>query len=315
MTTAVDITTEQKFLEDLISAGHLLPSGEPGVFGRGATFEDVRTRVDGLVTRAGAQDRAEILRFPPVMPKSTLETSGYLKSTPQLCGAIFSFQGSEADARELAGAANSNDAWGRYLTLTNVVLVPAACYPAYPAIARRGPLPEGGVSLDLGGCYVFRHEPSPDPARLQMFHQRELVRIGETADVLAWRETWISRARTLFEQIGLDATLDVASDPFFGRGGKLLANSQREQRLKFEMLVPIASAGPTAVTSFNFHQDHFGSGFGIRLHDGATASSACVGFGLERITLALFRTHGIDPGAWPKQVRNRLWPEAADAGR
>lgn len=315
MTTAVDITTEQKFLEDLISAGHLLPSGEPGVFGRGATFEDVRTRVDALVTRAGAQDRAEILRFPPVMPKSTLETSGYLKSTPQLCGAIFSFQGSEADARELAGAANSNDAWGRYLTLTNVVLVPAACYPAYPAIARRGPLPEGGVSLDLGGCYVFRHEPSPDPARLQMFHQRELVRIGETADVLAWRETWISRARTLFEQIGLDATLDVASDPFFGRGGKLLANSQREQRLKFEMLVPIASAGPTAVTSFNFHQDHFGSGFGIRLHDGATASSACVGFGLERITLALFRTHGIDPGAWPKQVRNRLWPEAADAGR
>lgn len=315
MTTAVDITTEQKFLQDLISAGHLLPSGEPGIFGRGAIFEDVRTGVDALVTRAGAQDRAEILRFPPVMPKCTLETSGYLKSTPQLCGAIFSFEGSEADARELAGAANSSESWGRYLTLTNAVLVPAACYPAYPAIARRGPLPDGGVSLDLGGCYVFRHEPSPDPARLQMFHQRELVRIGETNDVLAWRETWISRARTIFNQIGLDATLDVASDPFFGRGGKLLANSQREQRLKFEMLVPIASAGPTAVTSFNFHQDHFGSGFGIRLHDGTTASSACVGFGLERITLALFRAHGLDPGGWPKQVRNRLWPEAVDVGR
>ncbi len=315
MTTAVDITTEQKFLQDLISAGHLLPSGEPGIFGRGAIFEEVRTGVDALVTRAGAQDRAEILRFPPVMPKRTLETSGYLKSTPQLCGAIFSFEGTEMDARELAGAANSNRDWGRYLSLTNVVLVPAACYPAYPAIARRGPLPEGGVSLDLGGCYVFRHEPSLDPARLQMFHQRELVRIGETDDVLAWRETWISRARTLFDQIGLDATLDVASDPFFGRGGKLLANSQREQRLKFEMLVPIASAGPTAVTSFNFHQDHFGSGFGIRLHDGSTAASACVGFGLERISLALFRAHGIDPGVWPKQVRNRLWPEAADVGR
>lgn len=315
MTSAVDITTEQKFLQDLISAGHLLPSGEPGIFGRGAIFEDVRTGVDALVTRAGAPDRAEILRFPPVMPKCTLEASGYLKSTPQLCGAIFSFEGSEADARELAGAADSSEAWGRYLTLTNVVLVPAACYPAYPAIARRGPLPEGGVSLDLGGCYVFRHEPSLDPARLQMFHQRELVRIGETNDVLAWREAWIFRARTLFSQIGLHATLDVASDPFFGRGGKLLANSQREQRLKFEMLVPIASSGPTAVTSFNFHQDHFGCGFGIRLHDGTTASSACVGFGLERITLALFRAHGTDPGAWPKQVRNRLWPEAADVGR
>ena len=71
--------------------------------------------------------------------------------------------------------------------------------------------------------------------------------------------------------------------------------NQRQQGLE------VRSAGahcvrrkPTAVSSFNFHQDHFGSTFGIQLHDGTVANSACLGFGLERITLALFRAHGMD---------------------
>ncbi len=63
--------------------------------------------------------------------------------------------------------------------MTDLVLTPAACYPVYPAIAARGRLPAGGVTIDAGGSYVFRHEPSRDPARMQMFHQREIVRIGE----------------------------------------------------------------------------------------------------------------------------------------
>ena len=301
---------EQMFLDELVRHGHFLPSGEPGVYGRGMVFEDVRNRFDALVTRVCAPDQPETPRFPPIIPRRTLEKAGYLKSFPQLCGAIYSFSGKEGAALELAERAGRGDDWGRYLSMTDVVLVPAACYPAYPAMALRGPLPRDGVTLDLGGSYVFRNEPSGDPARLQMFHQREMVRIGEADDVIAWRETWMARARDIFEQVDLDATLAVASDPFFGRGGKLLANNQRSQGLKFEVLVPIASPEPTAVTSFNFHQDHFGSAFGIQLHDGTVANSACLGFGLERITLALFRRHGMDPGGWPDDICNRLWAEA-----
>jgi len=309
MTTAAQTSTEKEFLQQLIAFGHFLPSGEPGLYGRGVIFEDVRNRVDALVTRFSAADHPEMPRFPPLMPRRTLETAGYLKSFPHLCGTVFSFAGNDAAALDLAERASRHADWTMQLSATDLVLVPAACYPAYPAIARRGPLPPGGVTLDLGGCYVFRHEPSDDPARLQMFHQREMVRIGEGDDVLAWRETWIARAREIFALAGLRATVGVASDAFFGRGGKLLAKSQREQRLKFEALAPIASAEPTAVASFNFHQDHFGEAFGIRLHDGETAQSACVGFGLERITLALFRAHGVDVREWPKEIRSQLWPD------
>ena len=88
--------------------------------------------------------------------------------------------------------------------MTDLVLTPAACYPVYPAIAARGPLPAGGVTVDAGGAYVFRHEPSGDPARLQMFHQREIVRIGEPETVRAWRDAWRERALELLGGIGLE---------------------------------------------------------------------------------------------------------------
>ena len=309
MNTAPGTAGEQQFLQDLIGHRHVLPSGEPGLYGRGPVFEEVRTRFDELVTRISAQDKPETPRFPPFIPKRTMEKTGFLKSFPQLCGVVFSFTGNDAAALDLVERANRGDDWSTHLSMTRMVLVPAACYPAYPAMALRGPLPKGGATLDLGGCYVFRNEPSGDPARLQVFHQREMVRIGEEEEVLAWRETWMNRAKNIFEQIGLCATLDVASDPFFGRGGKLLAKNQREQSLKFEILVPISSAQPTAVSSFNFHREHFGSAFGIQLCDGRVASSACLGFGLERITLALFKAHGMDVHDWPAEVRHRLWPD------
>ena len=37
--------------------------------------------------------------------------------------------------------------------------------------------------------------------------------------------------------------------------------------------------------------------------DGDVAHSACVGFGLERIALALFKTHGLDAARWPREVK------------
>jgi len=315
MTAVTGTNTQQQFLDELVQHGHFFPSGEKGVYGRGMIFEEVRNRFDEFVTRVGADDKPERPRFPPIIPRRTLEKAGYLKSFPQLCGVIYSFAGKDAAALDLAERAAQGQDWSMHLSMTDVVMVPAACYPAYPAMALRGPLPKGGVTLDLGGSYVFRNEPSGDPARLQMFHQREMVRIGEAEDILAWRETWMARAKNIFEQCGLNASFDLASDPFFGRGGKLMANNQRQQSLKFEALVSIASAEPTAVSSFNFHQEHFGSAFGIQLHDGAVANSACLGFGLERITLALFRAHGMDIAAWPEAVRNCLWPSSTGSAR
>jgi seryl-tRNA synthetase len=294
-------------LSELVDRRLLIETGVPGVYGRGGDFEDVRERVAALITRAAASEEPEQLRFPPVMPRHDLETIGYLKSFPHLAGSIFSFEGSEAQATEQHERASRHEDWSEFQGMTDLVLTPAACYPVYPAIAARGGLSPGGVTIDAGGSYVFRHEPSGDPARLQMFHQREIVRIGEPETVQAWRDLWRDRAVELLGSIGLEVQLEIATDPFFGRSGRMLAASQRAQQLKFEVLTEIAEPEPTAVASFNYHQDHFASAYGIRLADGSEAHTACLGFGLERITIALFRAHGFDIGAWPAEVRSRLW--------
>jgi seryl-tRNA synthetase len=87
----------------------------------------------------------------------------------------------------------------------------------------------------------------------------------------------------------------------------MLAASQREQRLKFELLVPIAGPEPTAVASFNNHQDHFATAYGLERDDGGAVHTACLGFGHERIVLALLRAHGFDLSAWPEPVGRELW--------
>jgi seryl-tRNA synthetase len=301
-------TVEQAaFLAELVRPDLLVETGVAGVYGRGATFEDIRLRFDELLTRTFVDEEAETLRFPPIMPRDQFETSGYIKSFPHLAGAIFGFEGTEPQAAEQYDRSSRHEDWSEFQRMTQLVLVPAVCYPVYPAIAARGPLAPGGVTIDPGGSYVFRHEPSGDPARLQMFHMRELVRIAEPETVVAWRNSWVQRGLELLRGLGLDADIDVAADPFFGRTGRMLAASQREQALKMEILVQIAGPGPTAIASFNIHQNHFATMHGLRRSDGEVVHTACLGFGHERIVLALLRTHGFDPQAWPAEVRRELW--------
>ncbi|MDB5488756.1 MAG: hypothetical protein JWQ58_2471, partial [Reyranella sp.] len=150
-------------------------------------------------------------------------------------------------------------------------------------------------------------EPSIDPARLQMFRQREHVRIGTPEQVASFRALWLDRARALVDSFGLPCAIEVANDPFFGRAGRLLARNQREETLKFELLIPIVAEEPrTACVSFNDHRDLFGRAWDIQTEAGQTGHTACVGFGVERLTLALFRHHGFVLGNWPGSVRNVL---------
>jgi seryl-tRNA synthetase len=294
------------FMAALVAEGLVVPTGVAGGWGRGAVFEDVVERFDDLVSRVAADDGAERMTFPPIVARSLIERVGYLDNFPQLAGSIHSFTGSDAQARTLSARVHAGERWEDLFSVTGSMLTPAACYPVYPLFS--GLLRPGGRLVTVTG-WVYRHEPSTEPTRLQAFRMREFIRAGRADEVLAWRDGWLERGLALLGSLGLPVRSDVASDPFFGRAGTMMAASQREQRLKFEIVVPVISADkPTAICSFNWHQDHFSAAFGIRSSDGATASTACLGFGLERVVLALLKTHGLQPGRWPAEVRELLWP-------
>ena len=295
------------FLDRLFEAGLLIDTGVDGLYGRSGEFEEVIAAFERLIDRIGGGDGAEAMRFPPGMNRAYFETSGYMKSFPQLAGTVHSFCGNELDHMGLLKCMEVGEDWTEGQEATDIVLTPAACYPLYPTVARRGRLPAAGGLFDLQS-YCFRHEPSKDPARQQLFRMREYVCMGTEAQVTDFRQRWMDRGVEMMKSIGLEVTIDIANDPFFGRAGKMLANNQRDQNLKFELLIPITSiAKPTACMSFNYHQDAFGTKWGLYLEDGSTAHTACVGFGLERIALALFHTHGLKTKEWPENVRAALW--------
>jgi seryl-tRNA synthetase len=294
------------FFDELVAHGLIVPTPVLGTFGRGATFEVVVQRVNDLLDRIAANDGAELLAFPPVMDRKIMEKVHYLETFPHLCGSVHSFFGNGLEALRLAERAARGEAWGDQLHQTDVVLNPAACYPVYPTLA--GTVPAQGRLITVLN-WVYRHEPSLEPTRMQSFRMREFIRVGTPAQVRPWRDMWLQRGLDLMASLQLPADSDVATDPFFGRGGRMRAANQKEQKLKFEVLVPVISAEQhTALCSFNYHQDHFGSIFGIVTPDGEPAHSACVGLGMERIAMALFKHHGFKPEQWPVAVRNMLWP-------
>jgi seryl-tRNA synthetase len=281
------------------------PMGADGVYARTALYTRIVEALEGYITGL-REPQSEFLRFPPVMSRGQLEKSGYLGSFPNLLGCVCALHGSEASIRESAERVLTGGDWTTSLGATEMVLTPAACYPLYPIAAARGALPAGGWLFDIeADC--FRREPSADLDRLQTFRMREFVRIGATAEILEFRERYLARAPQIAADLCLPHRIEVANDPFFGRLGQVKAVSQRQQALKFELLIPYhPTARPTACMSFNYHREHFGQVWGIKDDAGELAHTSCVAFGIDRLAVALFAVHGIDPAGWPAAARRAL---------
>ncbi len=303
----MDVKNARKeFLDQLTAHRLLIPSGVPGLYGRGPLFEDVLQQFNRLLTEVASGDGAEGVWFPPLVNRQHYEQSGFLKSFPHLAGSVFSFEGTQSDYAAFVSCLDEGRDWSSFQKMTEVMFTSAACYPIYPMAT--GILPEGGRLFDVCS-YCFRHEPSDDPARMQVFRMREFVHLGTPETAMAFRRRWMERGGEILKALEVPLSTDVASDPFFGRGGKMMAVNQKDQQLKFEIRTPITSVEePTAVMSFNYHQDHFGDLFNIKNPSGEIAHTACFGAGLERVVLALFKTHGMSPESWPVAVRSKLWP-------
>src|SRR3984885_9592899 len=263
------------------------PMGSDGVYARTALYEGVVERLAALIT-------------------SNREAGTEGMSFPHLLGCVCGLHGTEREINAAVSRFDAGGDWTSSLSPADLVLSPAACYPVYPIAASRGQLPKGGLRFDVAAD-CFRREPSKHLDRLQSFRMREYVCIGTPDDVADFRERWMVRAQKIATDLGLTFKVDQASDPFFGRVGQMKAVAQVQQELKFELLIPLRSEEqPTACMSFNYHRDHFGTTWDIKDVAGEPAHTGCVAFGMDRLAVAMFHTHGIDLAKWPASVREML---------
>lgn len=292
------------FRRALVGARLLMPLTE-GVFARSQRFEAIVDGVERAIHRLDEGRAVEQLRFPPVIPLDVLVRSGYPRSFPDMLAVLQTFQGGNAEHAALLQALAAGADWTAALSSSELALCSAACHPLYPLLAGRS-VGAHGETFEVQ-AFCFRHEPSVDPSRMQVFRQHEFVCVGGPDATQAHRDSWVSRAEQLLTGLGLTPSVEVANDPFFGRAGRVLASSQREQALKLEVLCEIGEPGHwVAVSSGNSHAEHFGDAFDIKVQGGRIAHTACIGFGLERIALALLWKHGLEPDAWADEVRSAL---------
>jgi hypothetical protein len=166
-------------------------------------------------------------------------------------------------------------------------LSPAACLPLYPVLGRTG---LKGRSVFTSRCDVFRWEGGVFPhqhdplSRLWEYHVREIVFFGSEADIHKARSRYLTFLKWLGTELNLPCELTTASDTFFHPESvnlaiyQLIHESKLEFRSRFEK-------SALAVSSFNFHAKHFTHAFHIE-PGREDLNSACIGFGLERISYA-----------------------------
>lgn len=185
---------------------------------------------------------------------------------------------------------------------------PSTCYHCYAARANS----------DIGGdraitaitrCHRFEAANHQQFGRLLEFSLREVIFLGSPDYARQTRATTLELVETLASDWCLYGELAAANDPFFTSDYAFKAAQQQRLALKYEyrMTIPGQDA-KLAVMSSNLHGPTFSKAFNIK-RDGRVINTGCLGFGLERLALAILHQHGIEPVQWPERLARdyRSW--------
>ena len=291
--------------ETLLPTGELadadarpLPTDVPGVLLYPEAFEKIIAMLRHGIANMAQDEPFRRLTIPPVISRRTIERAGYVASFPNLLGTVHTYGGTPKEWNALSPLAEEGGQWHVDQRISDLVLLPAACYPVYATLAGQTLAAPAKFAVEAN---CFRQEASSETGRLRTFRMVELVTAGGEEHCVTWRDHWLDRVAGWLSSMSLKVAIEEADDPFFGPGRKLYQAAQRAQKLKFELRVPVAEGLVQAVASANYHKDHFGQVFGFE-SGGELGQTACMAFGLERIALALIDAHGPRLGGWPATV-------------
>ena len=272
-------------LDELVACGDVALTSAGQVSMSGAAL-DVMLAVDHTVQRWARELGAVEHHYPSLIAADVLTRAGREGWTVV----------SPSEVLEASASARNDKA-----------LAPAVCYHTYPEYEGTTLGAPPTILTALGRCY--RHEDGNHVPleRLWEFNMREVIVLGTRDQVERTRQDLVRQVMDLVNTLDVDATIEVASDPFFTSADEGRRLMQQAGALKHELQLTLEPNGRTiAAASFNHHLDYFGSRFGISLPNGSSAYSGCVAFGLERWVLAIFSQLGVDETRWPASARDWL---------
>ncbi|AUY49104.1 hypothetical protein [Streptomyces sp. CB01881] len=292
----------------------------PGVNVYGHESAALLAALDRFANRCIAQAYdAEELLIPSMIPSSVVDRSGYFETgcqhlsfvapvsnDPDLFEEFLPYWRGAAEKGERGADRQVLD----YLKAPRDLLNPAACLHCYQLLEDQVFAEDEALVMTVGGS-IFRDESGNlnNQERLYEFRMREGVVVGGAEPVARMHGELLDLMAVTALLLGLDFSLETASDMFFSDGAGAQLFAQLVSDSKIELAVRSHTLGrKVASASLNKHGSHFSDAFRIRDERGLAASTLCVGFGIDR--LAFLLTERGDTGL--SALADRV---AANAGR
>jgi hypothetical protein len=274
--------------EDLYSSDGTIKKGD---------VVELLQKIDQLFVKLAGKRKAEFRKYPSMIPLSTLNKCGYIRSFPQNIFQVSEFPHQYSELRKLKEMSDINS----ILRPSLFALSPAVCFHCYAELSGQI-IANPTILTAMGNC--FRHE-APwrlGNHRLNEFSMREIVFVGEPEFVEKERAWWMSEIWTLFNDLSLLGKIHTANDPFYFSEDAPKSQHQMMATMKYELTVKLRKGGLFSIASFNNMRDSLCKPFEILNPSGRPLQSGCVAFGIDRWMYALLSENGPFRD-WPAKIK------------
>jgi seryl-tRNA synthetase len=281
-----------------------------GRYGFGPQLNRLFAFFEREITALARSLDAPEFRFPSMVGADTLERCRYIRSFPSSLTFVTHLREELPNIRNFSRDAHLEDdrllCDHKSFADVRCLLCPTVCFNSYAWLADREYAEPFSITA-LGKCFRYESQNLTGLERLWDFTMREVIVFGTKDYALELRQRIIDLTAELLSKWGLSFEIRSATDPFFVDDYASLCTFQAAFDLKFEILAPLPYRGKdVALGSFNYAQDFFGRSFNITEASGNPMHTACVGWGYERLALALMSQYGPELNGWPAYVANRI---------
>lgn len=240
--------------------------------------------------------------YPNVIPLETLWKANHLSGFPEHLHLVSHL---ESDVEVLdqfatlarAGEVAAVSASEARLAPARLAHNPSTCYHCYARRAGQD-IGQDTVVTAITKCHRYEAINHKEAGRLLEFSMREVIFLGSPDFARETRGKSLDLVEAMVRDWQLYGSLVTANDPFFSSDFANKATHQHRLALKYEFKALLPPNRPISVLSSNLHGPTFSKAFSIS-QQGRPINTGCIGFGLERMALAIMAQHGFEPTGWP----------------